>query len=1067
MVTCPSCGEENPPKFRLCGYCGAALAPAQAAVSTHEVRKTVTIVFCDLKGSTALGEQLDPEALHEVKERYFNAMAAEITRHGGKIEKYIGDAVMAIFGLPRAHEDDALRAVRAAVGMRDAMRRVNDDLLGRYGIALANRTGVNTGEVVANDDASVNQKLATGDAVNVAARLEQAAPENQIYLGELTYRLVRDAVEVEAVEALELKGKGQRVPAFRLVSAAGQDGVARRHDRPLVGRDAELATLGELFREVSQQRCIRTVTLVGDAGFGKSRLVREVFDRIALGARVLSGRCLPYGDGITFWPLLMMVREAAGIRNSDTNEAAQAKLFEAVADPEVAQRLSTAAGLSPAAFPLPEINWAARKFFEGLAANGPLVALVDDIHWAEPAFLDLLEHVQQTATDAPILLLATARHELFEERPTWATEPGSLRLELHPLGDAATAQMVMNLLDSAGLSDDVVQRIVQAAEGNPLYAEQMLSMLVGTGALRLQENRWVRTDATVEIAVPPTIHALLEARLDALARTERAAVEPASVIGLEFPQSAVESLVPAALRPALADHLGTLTRKQFIHPPQPSGPELIYRFHHHLVRETVYNGLLKRARVSLHVEFVRWADRVNADGDRALEFEEILAYHLEQAHRYLRELGQLDAQGLATGSDAARRLSNAGRRAAARGDMNAAANLLRRAVAVLEAGDPARAALLPELAEPLIGLGDFAGAHAALAEAAAAAERTGDARLQATSQVLTMFVRLYSGQQQDDWSEETLRVCHALIPVLERENAHNEAAMAWRLVVLVHGIAGRYSLASEGVAHSIAHARKAGNERLVARNGLMLAINALNGPMPVPSAIVECEQLLAAGLSDRQVECNVMCALAQLKAMNGELDAARALYRNGRALLRDLGQGVYAASTGIDLARVELHGGDLALAQREVQADCAFLSDKGETYFLSAMAALLARLARDQGNDDEALAFTQTAEQATAVDDIESQALWRMVRAPILARSGALREAEELARSAVDLVRRTEAPVLQADALAELAVVLHVAGRLDEARQTIAEAIALYEAKGNRVAAQDAARWAAGQSAAA
>ena len=381
-------------------------------------------------------------------------------------------------------------------------------------------------------------------------------------------------------------------------------------------------------------------------------------------------------------------------------------------------------------------------------------------------------------------------------------------------------------------------------------------------------------------------------------------------------------------------------------------------------------------------------------------------------------------------------------------------------MAVLEADDPARAALLPELAESLIGVGDFPGAHAVLAEAASAAERTGDARLRAASQVLTMFVRLYSGEQQDDWSEETLRVCHALIPVLERENAHNEAAMAWRLVVLVHGIAGRYSLASEGVAHSIAHAREAGNERLVARNGLMLAINALNGPMPVPSAIDECEQLLAAGLSDRQVECNVMCALAQLKAMNGELDAARALYRNSRALLRDLGQGVYAASTGIDLARVELHGGDLALAQREVQADCDFLSAKGETYFLSTMAALLARLARDQGHDDEALTLTQTAEQATAVDDVESQALWRMVRAPILARAGALQQAQELARSAVELVRGTEAPMLQADALAELAAVLRAADRPDEAQRAIAEAIALYESKGNRVAAQRAVRWA-------
>lgn len=1057
MVVCPGCGEENPPKFRLCGYCGAALAAAPAVLPAREVRKTVTIVFCDLKGSTALGEVLDAEALHEVKERYFGAMAAEIQRHGGKIEKYIGDAIMAVFGLPRAHEDDALRAVRAAIGMQAALQLVNEDLMRRYGVALANRTGVNTGEVVASDDPTADQKLATGDAVNVAARLEQAAPENQIYLGETTWRLVRDAVEVEAVQALELKGKAQRVPAFRLVAAPGLDGLVRRHDRPLVGRDAELAAVAAQYEAMLRDRKPRMVTLIGDAGFGKSRLVREVIDRVAVGARALSGRCLPYGDGITFWPLLMMVREAADIRDADSPATALDKLGAAVGDPQVTAVLASAAGLGSVVYPLAEINWAARKALERAAAEAPLVAFVDDIHWAEPAFLDLLEHVLQAAVDAPILLLTTARQDLIEARPAWGTQPGSVRIELHPLSDEAAAQVVANLLGTAGLSSEVTQRIVSAAEGNPLYAEQMLSMLVDSGALQMHDGRWVRADPAAEIAVPPTIQALLEARLDTLGRAERAAVEPASVIGLEFPQSAVESLAPAAVRAEVPALLGSLTRKQFIRPSPSRGDELAHRFHHQLVRDTVYAGLLKRARANLHLEFVRWADRTNAQSDRAQEFEEILGYHLEQAHRYLRELGPLGAQGLAAGGDAAGRLASAGRRAAARGDMHAAANLYRRAVAVLEPDNGMRWALLPELAETLIGVGDFGGAQAALDEARAAAERSGNAWLLAASRLLGMFIRLYSGEQQAGWSEETLRVCHELIPLLERDNAHNEAAMAWRLVVLVHGIAGRYSLASEGVAHSIAHARKAGNERLVARNGLMLAINALQGPMPVPEAIAECEQLLAAGLGDRQVECNVMCALAQLKAMNGELDAARALYRRSRATLRDLGQGVYAASTGIDLARVELHGDDLAPAQREVQADCDFLAAKGETYFLSTMAALLARMAREQGHDEQALALSRTAEEATADDDMESQALWRMVRAPILARAGDLAQAEALARAALALVRQSESPMLQADALAELAEVLHAAARHDEASATLAEASALYVAKGNRVAAARAA----------
>src|SRR5262245_37684705 len=261
MINCPSCGEENPPKFKWCGYCGTPLAAA-ASLPVRELRKTVTIVFSDLKGSTALGEALDAEALHEVKERYFQAMAAEIARHGGKVEKYIGDAIMAVFGLPRAHEDDALRAVRAALGMQQTLARVNTDLQSRYGVALANRTGINTGEVVANDDPNADQKLATGDAVNVAARLEQAAPENQIYLGEVTYRLVRDAVEVESVEPLELKGKTQRVPAYRLIGAPGLDGNVRRVDTPIVGRDAELAEVTRVYREVCDGPAVRMVTVI-------------------------------------------------------------------------------------------------------------------------------------------------------------------------------------------------------------------------------------------------------------------------------------------------------------------------------------------------------------------------------------------------------------------------------------------------------------------------------------------------------------------------------------------------------------------------------------------------------------------------------------------------------------------------------------------------------------------------------------------------------------------------------------------------------------------------------------
>ncbi len=449
MIRCPGCGEENPPKFRLCGYCGTPLIIAEA-LPVHEVRKTVTLIFSDLKDSTALGERLDSEALHEVKERYFTAMAAEIKRHGGKIEKYIGDAIMAVFGLPRAHEDDALRAVRAAIAMRSVLSGLNEQLSSRFGVVLANRTGVNTGEVVAIDDPGADQKLATGDAVNVTARLEQAAPANEIYIGEVTYRLVRDAVEVEPVEPLTLKGKSQPVAAYRLISAHGHDGNVRRQDTPAVGRDEELAVLNTAWDTVRSERRAHLVTVIGDAGIGKSRLVRELMVRAGSDARIVCGRCLAYGEGITFWPLREMVVSAAGILGSDTPDIAREKLLACTGDADVADRMASATGLSATPFPLHEIYWGARRFIQTLAAQGPVLALFDDIHWAEPALLDLLDNLLETMLAMPVLLLATARHELLEDRPQCGERERSSRLVLRPLGRAAAAQVVTNLLGAAG-----------------------------------------------------------------------------------------------------------------------------------------------------------------------------------------------------------------------------------------------------------------------------------------------------------------------------------------------------------------------------------------------------------------------------------------------------------------------------------------------------------------------------------------------------------------------------------------------------------------------------------------
>ena len=1055
MVLCPACKEENPAKFRLCGYCGTPLAAAPPPLPPREVRRTVSIIFSDLKGSTELGERLDQEALHEVKERYFAAMAEQIRRHGGKIEKYIGDAIMAVFGLPVQREDDALRAVRAAAGMQRKLREVNQELLARYGVELAARTGVNTGEVVANDDPAADQKLATGDAVNVTARLEQAAPANEIYIGETTYRLVRDAVQVEAIEPLALKGKSERIPAYRLVSAEGLDGTARNEGAAIVGRDEELAAIDQALREVSETGSARIITLVGDAGIGKSRLAREVIARAGPTARIVRGRCLAYGEGITFWALREMVSEAADILFEDSPADARAKLASLMPDSEVADRLAAAIGLSATAFPLHETSWAARKFFEILAQGGSVVALVDDIHWAEPALLDLLESVVRAAEAAPILLLCTSRHDLLEKRPEWGEGEGALRLVLRPLSDEAAAKVADNLLGATGLPADVVARIVAAAEGNPLYVEQMLSMLVDSKALEQRDGRWVRTAGYRDVVVPPTIKALLEGRLGQLGVEERTAIEPASVIGLQFPTPAVVSMSPPAFQPDVEKHLQNLTRKQFVHAMQFSDEDPIYRFHHHLVRETIYNGLLKRTRAILHVDFVRWADAINVKRGRGMEFEEILGYHLEQAQRYLGELGPLDDKGREIGVDAARRLSSAGRRAFARGDMHAASNLLRRASALLPPADPLRLPLLPELGEVLLEMGQFAEAKTVVDQAVVLAEAANNRRVKAAAELVRLLLRLHGGEE-GKWSDAALQLTDETIPALEREEAHAEVARAWRLVALVQQNSGRLGEAATSIAKVVEHARRAGDQRLVTRSALGLTLSAIYGPTPVPDAIAQCEALIAEELPDRQVQNLIACKIANLHAMNGDFDTARQMCVRAREVLRDLGVGVRAASASADLAAVELLAGDAAAAEREVRPDVEMLEKMGETFFLSTMAAMLARAVREQGRDDEALELTRLAEKNAAPDDIDAQVLWRSVRAPILARAGAIQEAEAMARVALDMAQQTEVPDLHATAWMELAAVMRLAAREDAAREAFHKAIQIYTAKLDLISAQRA-----------
>jgi class 3 adenylate cyclase/tetratricopeptide (TPR) repeat protein len=1047
VLICPNCGEENPARFRLCGFCGTPLAPALPA---QEVRKTVTIVFSDLKGSTTLGEALDSEALREVMTRYFEAMRVELERHGGMIEKYIGDAVMAVFGLPTLHEDDALRAVRAAHGMQAALAALNDELERAYGVRLTNRTGVNTGEVVAGDP-STGQRLVTGDAVNTAARLEQAAPPNEVLIGGLTYRLVRDAVEVEPVDPLELKGKAERVPAYRLLAAHGDEGRTRRQDVAFVGREIELAELRLGFEGAVADGLPRLVTVIGDAGVGKSRLIREFTASIEGTADVLRGRCLPYGEGITFWPLVEVVRAAAHLREDDSPDAARSKLRSLVADPAVAARIASMIGLEPAQFALPELFWGARRLLELLAERRPLVLVVDDIHWAEPAFLDLLVEVLDTATATRILILCTARHDISELRPDWGDRERAANLLLQPLSESDAARIVGNLLGEADLPIDIAGRIVTAAEGNPLFVEQMLSMLLESGAIRFEDGRWVRADESMEISIPPTIHALLSARLDRLGREERAVVEPASVIGLSFARPAVESLAPDPVRPDVPRHLDALTRRRLVRPaPLSAGGETDYRFAHLLIRDAAYGAMLKRTRADLHERFVRWADAVNAGRDRAAEFEEIMGYHLEQAYRYLAELGPLDDHGRAIGADAATRLASAGRRAYLRGDMHAAANLIGRASRLRAPDDPARLALLPYLAEAHWELGELDAADVVLDEAIRLAAETSDEVLAADARIVRLFVEGLRGVE--GWSEKVLTETATAIPLFESAEHHSGLAQAYRLLTWVHGTECDYGQAVVAAEQGLEHARLAGDFRKEMGGATSYALAAFLGPTPVAEAISRCESLEVQVQGDRGTLALVDAPLAQLLAMAGEFDRARHVMERTRSVLLDLGRKVLAASLSTDAWRIDALAGDLEAAEAGLRRDVTTLEAMGEKYFLSTVSAGLAHVLYLRDRVDEADEICRVAESLTAEDDVVSQVLWRSVRAKIDARLGRPRAAE-MAADAVARALLTDATAALADALADESEVLRLVGRGADSRTRLEEALRLYRLKGAVVAA--------------
>ena len=1011
-------------------------------------------------GSTALQERLDPELARRIMTRFYERLRAVIESHGGSVEQFRGDGVVAAFGVQELREDDAIRGVRAAAAMVRSLAALNQELAPRWGVRLQMRTAVNTGELVVSENG-----ILVGDPMNTAARLEQAGADGEVLVGEATWRLVHHLIELEPIEPLELKGKSEPVPAWRLASVAGAD---RRRtpaaEAALVGRDDELSRLRDAFGEIAETRGCGLVTVMGSPGVGKTRLAREFGAIVEDRATVLEAHCERSGEGLTFLPVAEVLRELARIAEGDPADVVRAKLSASVSleDPDrdrVVELVTAVLGFGEPAS-AEETFWALRRVVESLANSRPVVLILDDLHWAQPMLLDLIEHLVEWASDAPMLIVALARPELREAREALTFAGRRVRdvIELEVLDERDSRTLVAELLGDERVPGALTARILNTAEGNPLFLGETVRMLIEEGVLRRDGEAWVAERELATVIVPPTIQALLAARIERLEDDERSVVERAAVIGHQFYRGAVAELVAPPVRSGIDHHLDALRRKDMV---EPEGSywvdEPVYRFHHVLIRDAAYQSLLKEGRAELHERFADWLEAkvaelpATAAGD-AGGHEEVIAFHLEQAHEYRRQLGLLDDGGRALGARAAERLHSAGRRALAREDLAAARNLLGRARA-RDSGR--RAEILWDLCEAVLSAGDVATAQAlveALAEEAGGHELLG-ARVTVLEGQLANLTGAGKVAATADGVAAAAATLGALGDRVGEAKGYHVAAGAYARL-------GRVAAVEDALDRALAAARAAGDAR---RTTAVLAAApraALWGPSPVLSASGRCldvVRILRMTPGNRHVEAIALRCQAVLEAMRGRLDAARAMLAAGRTNLEELGLTLELQESHVHSGIVELLAGDPVTASECLGTAREGFEELGVMTGAAQAAALLARALAERGAGAQALEQTRFAEQH-AGGDLKTAITWCGARAEALAQLGDIDEAESYAQRAVALAGPTDALADKADASIALARVRLAAGDELAGRAAARDASAWYEAKGHAVGLERATR---------
>lgn len=1041
VIFCAACRRRLAPDAKFCDDCGhAVVAPSPASVEGEAVRKTVTVLFCDLVGSTPFAERVDTEAVRETLGRYHAMVERMVVDHGGTVAKFVGDGVMVVFGVPEVSEDDAERTVATGLELQRGFTSINSAVNTRFGLDLGLRVGINTGEVIVSDDDSD----IVGDVLNTAARLEAAATPGEVLVGESTWRLTRSAIRYEALGEIELRGKREGVPSFRAIDEV----TAEDHIPLFVGRNAELRLLHDLIEAAVADRDVRLATVIGAPGVGKTRLADELQRGYVGDATCIDVRIERTG-GSTFGPIAELLRVAAGLDGAQTDTEVLGRirnLVEVLDDADrVAPLLASLLGLAEPRS-TEELFFAVRRMLEAIGQTRPIIVVVDDIQWSEPLLLDLLEHLAEWVDDTPAVILALARPELREIRPALATASGhvAVAVSLEGLDPMATTELATCFVGAATLPEGLLARIAKTTGGNPLFVREVMRMLVDDQVIVERGHGWELAIDEAAVEVPPTIQALLSTRIERLPGNERRLLQRASVVGADFPLGAVAALTPRSSPGRLIPILERLQRKELVQRTAAHwGSEPIFRFHHALIRETANHRLLKRTRADYHVAVADWIEETC--GTVAGDHDVAIGYHLEQSHRLRVELNIADHVTAQIGDRAARALGTAARRALGSDDVAAASSLSERAVALLDDASPELPALLVLGCEALFALGNLTAGRALL-------EHLEDRII--GNESASVWSGLFRAQLQmlaePDRLVEAEAAATTAAESLGQLGDHNGEAHGRLVRASALARLGHIGECEAELDRALTAARAAGNARRLATVLGAVPIAALWGPSPVPVAGGRCLdvlRLLRLSATSPRVEAVVARCRAVLEALRGRFDPARKLLADSRAWVEELGDRRGLLETELYSGIVELLANEPETAESHLRAAYGGLGRLGIGADAGQAAAYLSRALLLQNRIDEAADLAADSE-ALAGQNPQTAIAAKTAAAGVLAARGELEAARRVAEEAVAAAAGTDILIDHANANVALAQVCSMAGDVEGTSRAVEAAQRLFAAKG-------------------